>query len=116
MFTWVAHGGLMATAQLCPNASYFGLDKMQVVFLGIAGTTLVMAGIVDNILNGIARPFFGWVSDNIAREPPMFIAFAGGALAMGGPTRVGHQPLVFVLLSGSIYFSWGETYWQFPPD
>src|SRR5207253_2027622 len=81
MFTMVAAGGLMATAQLGPIARDFGLDKMQVVFLGIAGTTLVMAGIVDNILNGIARPFFGWVSDNIGREPTMFIAFGGGPLA-----------------------------------
>jgi len=114
MFTMVAAGGLMATAQLGPIARDFGLDKMQVVFLGIAGTTLVMAGIVDNILNGIARPFFGWLSDNIGREPTMFIAFSGGALAMWGLTAFGHQPLSFVLLFGMIYFTWGEIYSLFP--
>jgi len=110
----VTAGGLMATAQLGPIARDFGLDKMRVVFLGISGTTLVMAGIVDNILNGIARPFFGWVSDNIGREPTMFIAFGGGALAMWGLTAFGHQPLAFVLLFGMIYFTWGEIYSLFP--
>ncbi len=114
MFTMVAAGGLMATAQLGPIARDFGLDRTQVVFLGIAGTTLVMAGIVDNILNGIARPFFGWVSDNIGREPTMFIAFGGGALAMWGLTAFGHQPLSFILLFGMIYFTWGEIYSLFP--
>src|ERR1041385_5400110 len=92
----VAAGGPMATAQPGPIARDFGLDKTQVVFLGIAGTTLIMAGIIDNILNGIARPFFGWLSDNIGREPTMFIAFGGGALAMWGLTSVGRQPLAFV--------------------
>src|SRR6185503_14004770 len=92
MFTMVAAGGLMATAQLGPIARDFGLDKLQVVFLGIAGTTLVVAGIVDNILNGVARPFFGWVSDNIGREPTMFIAFTAGAFSMWGLTAFGHEP------------------------
>jgi MFS transporter, OFA family, oxalate/formate antiporter len=114
MFTMVAAGGLMATAQLGPIARDFGLTQMQVVIFGITGTTLVMAGIVDNILNGIARPFFGWVSDNIGREPTMFIAFSGGALAMWGLTAFGHEPLAFVLLFGAIYFTWGEIYSLFP--
>ncbi len=114
MFTMVAAGGLMATAQLGSIARDFGLDKMQIVFLGIAGTTLVLAGIFDNILNGVARPFFGWVSDNIGREPTMFIAFAGGAAAMWGLTAFGHEPTAFILLFGAIYFTWGEIYSLFP--
>jgi OFA family oxalate/formate antiporter-like MFS transporter len=114
MFTMVAAGGLMATAQLGPIARDFGLDKIQVALLGITGTTLVMAGIVDNILNGVARPFFGWVSDNIGREPTMFIAFTGGALAMWGLATLGHDPITFILLFGAIYFTWGEIYSLFP--
>lgn len=114
MFTMVAAGGLMATAQLGPIARDFHLDKMQVVLFGIVGTTLVVAGIFDNILNGIARPFFGWVSDNIGREATMCIAFGGGSLAMWGLTAFGHQPLPFILLFGMIYFTWGEIYSLFP--
>jgi OFA family oxalate/formate antiporter-like MFS transporter len=114
MFTMVAAGGLMATAQLGPIARDFGLDKTEVVLFGIAGTTLVMAGIVDNILNGVARPFFGWVSDNIGREPTMFIAFTGGAAAMWGLTAFGHQPIAFIFLFGAVYFTWGEIYSLFP--
>ena len=114
MFTMVAAGGLMATAQLGPIARDFGLDKMQVVFFGIAGTTLVVAGIVDNILNGVARPFFGWVSDNIGREPTMFIAFTAGAFSMWGLTTYGYEPYAFIILFGLVYFTWGEIYSLFP--
>lgn len=117
MFTMVAAGGLMATAQLGPIARDFGLDKTELALFGIAATTastLVMAGIIDNILNGVARPFFGWVSDNIGREPTMLIAFTGGALAMWGLTQYGRDPWTFVLLFGAVYFTWGEIYSLFP--
>ena len=36
---------------------------------------LTFALSIDRVLNGICRPFFGWVSDNIGRENTMFIAF-----------------------------------------
>jgi OFA family oxalate/formate antiporter-like MFS transporter len=114
MFTMVAAGGLMATAQLGPIARDFGLDRLQIVFLGIAGTTLVVAGIVDNILNGVARPFFGWVSDQIGREITMFIAFSAGALSLWGLSVFGADPYAFVLLFGMVYFTWGEIYSLFP--
>src|SRR6266705_3340322 len=114
MFTMVASGGLMSTAQLGPIARDFGLDKVQIVFLGIAGTTLVMAGIIDNILNGIARPFFGWVSDNIGREPTMLIAFALEAIGIMALSIYGRDPVTFVLLTGLVFFAWGEIYSLFP--
>jgi len=114
MFVMVAAGGLMATAQLASIATDFGIAKTNVALFGIVATTLVMANIVDNILNGLARPFFGWVSDNIGREPTMFIAFTGGAFAMWGLATFGHNPLAFVLLFGAIYFTWGEIYSLFP--
>jgi len=114
MFVMVAAGGLMATAQLGPIARDFGLDKIQVVLFGIAGTTLVVAGIFDNILNGVARPFFGWVSDNIGREPTMFIAFTAGAFSMWGLSAFGSEPYAFIILFGMVYFTWGEIYSLFP--
>lgn len=114
MFVLVAAGGLMATAQLAPIADDFGIAQADVAIFGIVGTTLVMAGVVDNIMNGIARPFFGWVSDQIGREPTMFIAFMGGAACMWALTIFGHEPIMFVLLFGAIYFTWGEIYSLFP--
>ena len=114
MFTMVAAGGLMATAQLGPIARDFGLDKLEVVFFGIAGTTLVVAGIVDNILNGVARPFFGWVSDQIGREITMFVAFTLGAFSMWGLSVFGAEPYAFIILFGMVYFTWGEIYSLFP--
>jgi OFA family oxalate/formate antiporter-like MFS transporter len=114
MFTMVAAGGLMATAQLGPIARDFGLDRIEIVFLGIAGTTLVVAGIVDNILNGVARPFFGWVSDQIGREITMFIAFSLGAFSLWALSIYGAEPYAFVILFGMVYFTWGEIYSLFP--
>jgi MFS transporter, OFA family, oxalate/formate antiporter len=114
MFTMVAAGGLMATAQLGPIARDYGFDRLEIVLLGIAGTTLVVAGIIDNILNGVARPFFGWVSDQIGREITMFIAFTTGAFSLWGLSVYGADPYAFVLLFGMVYFTWGEIYSLFP--
>ena len=53
----------------------YKIANLPVNFLFIGSTVLVMAGIVDNILNGLARPTFGWVSDHIGRENTMAIVF-----------------------------------------
>ncbi|HKW55006.1 MAG TPA: oxalate/formate MFS antiporter, partial [Stellaceae bacterium] len=55
MFILVAASGLMATAQVAPIAKDYGISN-TIVFLG--WTTLTVALVVDNILNGLARPFF----------------------------------------------------------
>lgn len=114
MFVMMAAGGLMATAQLASIATDFGIARTEVAIFGIVATTLVMANIVDNIMNGLARPFFGWISDKIGRERTMCIAFSGGALSMWGLTMFGQEPILFVLLFGAIYFTWGEIYSLFP--
>jgi OFA family oxalate/formate antiporter-like MFS transporter len=114
MFTMVAAGGLMATAQLASIAIDFEIADTQVALFGIVATTLVMANVVDNIMNGLARPFFGWVSDQIGREITMFIAFTGGAFSMWALTVFGQEPILFVILFGAIYFTWGEIYSLFP--
>ncbi|OYW44151.1 MAG: hypothetical protein B7Z45_00080, partial [Azorhizobium sp. 12-66-6] len=52
--------------------------------------------------------------DNIGRENTMFIAFsleAVGVLALG---HFGSNPLAFVLLTGLVFFAWGEIYSLFP--
>ena len=111
MFTLVATGGLMATAQLGPIARDFGVDQ-ALVFGGMAALTLALQ--LDRILNGITRPFWGWVSDHIGREPSMFIAFAIEGLGILLLITFAHIPVLFVLCSGLVFFAWGEIYSLFP--
>jgi MFS transporter, OFA family, oxalate/formate antiporter len=71
MFVMVSASGLMATAQIAPIAKDFKIGDTEVNLLFITATTLSAALVIDNILNGLARPFFGWVSDHIGRENTM---------------------------------------------
>jgi OFA family oxalate/formate antiporter-like MFS transporter len=114
MFVLVAAGGLIVTAQLASIAADFGVADSPLSIVGITGTVLTLALVVDNVLNGLARPFFGWVSDRIGREPTMFIAFTLAAVAIGSLAVYGRDPLWFVVTSGMIYFTWGEIYSLFP--
>src|SRR2546425_6734070 len=75
MMTMLAMGGLMATAQLGPIAADYKVAQVPVSLLGITMAALPFALSLDRILNGLTRPFFGWVSDHIGRENTMLIAF-----------------------------------------
>ena len=44
--------------------------------------------VVDNVLNGLARPFFGWVSDRIGREVTMGLVFTWAAASYLEPGRL----------------------------
>ena len=114
MFVLVGAGGLMATAQLAPIAKDFKIDTIPVSLIGITLPALTFALSIDRILNGITRPFFGWVSDNIGRENTMFIAFGLEALGIWMLSVFGQDPLLFVILSGLVFFAWGEIYSLFP--
>jgi len=114
MFVLVAAGGLIATAQLASIAKDFGVAEAPVYLMGFAFATLTLALTVDNVLNGLARPFFGWVSDQIGREQTMFIVFSLGALSILGLGYLGATPALFILFSGAVYFTWGEIYSLFP--
>jgi MFS transporter, OFA family, oxalate/formate antiporter len=114
MFVMMAAGGLMATAQLAPIAKDFGVAKVPVSFLGFTLPALVFALALDRTLNGLTRPFFGWVSDRIGRETTMFLAFGIEGLAILALSKYGHTPGLFVLLSGLVFFGWGEIYSLFP--
>ena len=114
MFVLVGAGGLMATAQLAPIAKDFGVDTVPVSLAGITLPALTFALSLDRILNGITRPFFGWVSDKLGRENTMFIAFSLEALGIWLLSMFGEDPMTFVLLSGLVFFAWGEIYSLFP--
>jgi OFA family oxalate/formate antiporter-like MFS transporter len=114
MFVLVGAGGLMATAQLAPIAKDFQIDGVPVSLLGITLPALTFALSIDRILNGVTRPFFGWVSDNIGRENTMLIAFGLEAVGIWALSAFGHDPVWFVILSGLVFFAWGEIYSLFP--
>jgi OFA family oxalate/formate antiporter-like MFS transporter len=114
MFVLVGAGGLMATAQLAPIATDWGIAKTPVSLVGLTLPALTFALSIDRILNGVTRPFFGWVSDNIGRENTMFIAFGLEAVGIYALSTLGQNPVLFVILSGVVFFAWGEIYSLFP--
>lgn len=114
MFVLMAAGGLMATAQLKPIAKDFHLDTIPVTLIGITLPALTFALTIDRVLNGLTRPFFGWVSDLLGRENTMFIAFLLEGIGIWALYVYGQNPLGFVLLSGIVFFAWGEIYSLFP--
>jgi OFA family oxalate/formate antiporter-like MFS transporter len=114
MFVMVGTGGLMATAQLAPIARDFKIDAVPVSILGLTLPALSFALSIDRVLNGLTRPFFGWVSDIIGRENTMFMAFILEGIGIYLLLQVAHDPLWFVVLSGLVFFAWGEIYSLFP--
>jgi OFA family oxalate/formate antiporter-like MFS transporter len=112
--TMLAMGGLMATAQLGPIATDFKVAKIPVSMFGLTMAALPFALSLDRVLNGVTRPFFGWVSDHIGRENTMFIAFGLEGLAILLLVNFAHVPILFVVLSGLVFFAWGEIYSLFP--
>src|ERR1700693_1941427 len=114
MFVMVGAGGLMATAQLGPIARDFKIDAIPVSILGLTLPALQFALSIDRVLNGLTRPFFGWVSDHIGRENTMFIAFGIESIGIVLLGIYGRDPVLFVILTGLVFFAWGEIYSLFP--
>ncbi len=114
LFFLVAAGGLMATAQLAVIATDYGVAKTPVTLLFLTMPALTFALALDRVLNGLTRPFFGWVSDQIGRENTMFIAFLLEGLGILLLVRQAANPLAFVVLTGVVFFAWGEIYSLFP--
>ncbi|MCW2238150.1 oxalate/formate MFS antiporter [Azospirillum canadense] len=114
MFVMVASGGLMAAAQIAPIAHDFHVADVPVNLLGLVLPALTLAISLDRVLDGLGRPFFGWVSDNIGRENTMFIAFGTAAIAIVLVTQLGRNPLLFVLFTALFFCVFGEIYSLFP--
>jgi len=114
MFVLVGAGGLMVTANLAPIAKDLKVDAIPVAIAGLTMPALTFAATLDRILNGLTRPFFGWVSDRIGRENTMFIAFGIEGVGIYFLYLLGTDPFWFVVLSGLVFFAWGEIYSLFP--
>ncbi|HZR75701.1 oxalate/formate MFS antiporter [Bradyrhizobium sp.] len=111
MFIAVSASGLMVTAQLSIIAKDYGVAQTILLF-GLP--TLTLAGVIDSVCNGGARPFFGWVSDQIGREYTMAIAFTLGAAAYWLLGTAGTTPWAFVICAAIVFFTWGEIFSLFP--
>jgi MFS transporter, OFA family, oxalate/formate antiporter len=114
MFVMVGAGGLMATAQLAPIANDYNIANVPVSILGLTLPALSFALTIDRLVNGACRPFFGWVSDHIGREHTMFLAFLLEAVGIYALFLFASSPIAFVVLSGLVFFAWGEIYSLFP--
>jgi OFA family oxalate/formate antiporter-like MFS transporter len=114
MFVMVGAGGLMAIAQLAPIANDYKIAGVPVSILGLTLPALTFALTIDRVLNGVCRPFFGWVSDHIGRENTMFIAFLAEGIGIYALLYFANNPVLFVILSGVVFFAWGEIYSLFP--
>jgi oxalate/formate antiporter len=110
MFTGTVTGGLMAVAQLSVIAEDLGVRNVEMDFVFFTMAALPFALLMNTIVNGISRPVFGGLSDHIGREQVMFIAFSLEALGILVLGWYGSNPWAFVVLSGIVFFAWGEVY------
>src|SRR5258708_22145424 len=100
----------MVISQFAPFTRSFGIA--DVTIFGMAALPFALT--LDRITNGLTRPFFGWVSDRIGRENTMLIAFSLEAAAVLLMLSTRHDALLFALMSGVVFFDWGEIFSLFP--
>ena len=110
MMSMMSTSGLMVISQMGAFAKDFGVTSAMV--FGMAALPLALT--IDRVTNGLTRPVFGWISDRIGREYTMTIAFGLEAIAMFAWVMTRSDPVMFVLLSGIVFFGWGEIFSLFP--
>jgi OFA family oxalate/formate antiporter-like MFS transporter len=111
MMALVTASGLMLSAQLKPIAVSYGYEKYA-LFAGFTVLTFTLS--LNQVLNGSARPFFGWISDRIGRYDTMAIVFVMEAIAIVALTLVVARPFWFIVTSALMFFAWGDIYSLFP--
>jgi OFA family oxalate/formate antiporter-like MFS transporter len=110
MMSMMSTSGLMVTSNVGPFAKEFGVANVLVA--GMAALPLSLT--LSRFTNGLTRPFFGWVSDRIGREATMALAFSLEAVAILILFKYIDQPALFVVLTGLVFFGWGEIFSLFP--
>src|SRR5579883_558919 len=110
MMTLMSTSGLMVVSNVGPFANEYKVA--QVLVFGMAALPLSLT--LSRVTNGLTRPFFGWVSDHIGRESTMALAFSLEALAIVVLFAFIDNPAMFVVLTGLVFFGWGEIFSLFP--
>ncbi len=115
MMSMMSTGGLMVITQFTSFAKAFGIDgSTSVTILGATMAAIPAALTFDRVTNGLTRPFFGFVSDHIGRENTMGIAFILEGLAIYMMLQYRTDPFLLIVLSGLVFFGWGEIFSLFP--
>jgi len=110
MMAMMSTSGLMVVSNVGPFANEYKVANVLV--LGMAALPLSLT--LSRVTNGLTRPFFGWVSDHIGREQTMALAFALEAVAILVLFAFIDHPALFVVLTGLVFFGWGEIFSLFP--
>jgi MFS family permease len=110
MMAMMSTSGLMVVSNVGPFANEH--QVAQVLVLGMAALPLSLT--LSRLTNGLTRPFFGWVSDRIGRENTMALAFFLEAVAILVLFAFLDNPAMFVVLTGLVFFGWGEIFSLFP--
>jgi MFS transporter, OFA family, oxalate/formate antiporter len=110
MMTMMSTSGLMVISQFGAFTREWGVADALV--FGLPALPLALS--IDRVTNGLTRPVFGWVSDQIGRENTMLLAFGVEGLAIIAWLLTRNDAAVFVLLSGVVFFGWGEIFSLFP--
>jgi MFS transporter, OFA family, oxalate/formate antiporter len=114
MFVLIAAGGLTMAASMAPIAKDLKIEKVPVELLGFVMPALVFALSLNRVFDGVGRPFFGWLSDQIGREYTMALAFFIGAAALFTLSQSGSNPVIFVLVTALYFGVYGEIFSLFP--
>ncbi len=114
MFFLIASGGLTIAASIASIAKDLSIAKTPVPLFGFVLPAAVFAVQLNRIFDGVGRPFFGWVSDQIGREYTMAIAFLVGAACLFTLKTSAANPMIFVLITAVYFGVYGEIFSLFP--
>jgi oxalate/formate antiporter len=110
MMSMMSTSGLMVVSNVGPFANEYKVA--QALVLGMAALPLSLT--LSRFTNGLTRPFFGWISDRIGRELTMALAFSLECVAIIVLFAFIDRPALFVVLTGLVFFGWGEIFSLFP--
>jgi len=110
MMSMMSTSGLMVVSNVGPFAKEYNVANALV--FGMAALPLSLT--LSRLTNGLTRPFFGWVSDHIGRETTMALAFSLECAAILVLFAFIDRPALFVVLTGLVFFGWGEIFSLFP--
>lgn len=104
-------GGMVVTAQLNPIATAHGLERAPLLG-GLSA--LALALLLSQAMNGLSRPFWGWLSDRIGRYEALTLALGLGGIGILLLLGMAHRPGWFVLACAVTVFAWGACFALLP--